>query len=103
MRRFAVLVTGILALAAASPALAHDDAPYIGVWDCGVGVFTFTAESYSPGDAPMQIKSIEGSDGTYTMTFDDGYQIGVSMNGNDAMGWLSMASGDSFDCTRLYY
>lgn len=103
MRRLAALAAGILVSVSAAPAFAHDDAPYIGVWDCDVAVFTFTAESYNPGDGPMKIRHIEASGGTYAMTFDDGYQIGLSMNGDEAMSWLSMETGDGFECKRLYY
>lgn len=96
------LLAGML-VAGGPPARAQDLPPYVGVWDCSVGIFTFTRESYNNGSDIMPFSDIEQDGDNFIISFADGYQIGVSMNGDEAMQWLSMASGDSFECRRLYY
>jgi hypothetical protein len=85
----------------ATPALAKDVPPYVGKWDCGVGVFTFTEDAYDPGDMPMKIAGVEINGTNYIMTMEDGYQVGVSINPDGSMSWLSMETGDAFDCTKV--
>jgi len=91
----------------ATPAIAQApaDAPYVGVWDCQVGVFVFTRETYgNAGGADMQAAtSVEVEGNNYIMTFPDGYQIGLSSPTDTTMQWLSMETGDMFDCTRLHF
>ena len=105
MKLAAVLTAA--ALVATTPAVgaAPADAPYVGVWDCQVGVFVFTRETYSnAGGADMQAaSSVEQEGNNYIMTFPDGYQIGLSSPTDTSMQWLSMESGDMFDCTRLNF
>jgi hypothetical protein len=104
--KLAVIVT-IAALVATTTAFAAApvDAPYVGVWDCQVGVFMFTRETYSnAGGADMQAaSSVEKEGNNYIMTFPDGYQIGLSSPTATTMQWLSFESGDTFDCTRLNF
>ena len=104
--KLAVLLSAA-ALIATTPtsAAAPTDAPYVGVWDCQVGVFMFTRETYSnAGGAEMQAaSSVEKEGNNYIMTFPDGYQIGLSSPTDTSMQWLSMETGDMFDCTRLNF
>jgi hypothetical protein len=52
----------------------------------------------------MQVaSSVEKEGNNYIMTFPDGYQIGLSSPTDTSMQWLSMESGDMFDCTRLHF
>lgn len=98
MRR--VVLATVLALASLTPAIAEDDPPFVGKWDCQVGVFTFTADTYDPGDMPMKIATVDKGEGNYVLTMEDGYQVGLSMT-SEGMSWLSMETGDSFACTKL--
>ena len=104
--KLAVLLSAA-ALIATTPtfAAAPVDAPYVGVWDCQVGTFVFTRETYSnAGGADMQAaSSVEQEGNNYIMTFPDGYQIGLSSPTDTSMQWLSMESGDMFDCKRLNF
>ncbi|URK87475.1 hypothetical protein LP421_29695 [Rhizobium sp. RCAM05350] len=100
MRLDVIAATAVISLATAAPGFA-DDAPYIGRWDCGVATFSFTTESYDSGEGPMPIRKVEKEDGNYILSFDDNYQIGLSSVTPTSMQWLSMASGDMFDCKRL--
>ncbi|HTO32120.1 MAG TPA: hypothetical protein VL202_13210 [Pararhizobium sp.] len=88
--------------AAAEPASAEQDAPpYIGSWDCGVGVFTFTDKTYDSGGESQAIRKVEKEDGNYILSFDNKYQIGLSSVTAKSLQWLSMESGDMFDCKRV--
>ena len=83
----------------ATPASA-DDLPFIGKWDCGVGIFVFTPETYNNGSDDLQIlEAQEGTDGSYTLFFADDYTITLSGFTGVEMGWLS-SSGESLECKR---
>jgi len=101
MRLDIIASIAVIALATTTPVLAARDAPYAGRWDCGVATFSFTADSYDAGEGPMPIRKVEKQDGNYILSFDGNYQIGLSSVTPTSMQWLSMASGDMFDCTRL--
>jgi hypothetical protein len=96
MRRLVAL--GLLA--ACTPAGA-EPYPFEGTWDCEVGTFVFTAEAYDPGDGPMAIQDIAGSDGVYILTFEDSYQLGLALQPDGTMVWSSAVSGDMFTCRPL--
>jgi hypothetical protein len=82
-------------------AASDSELPFLGAWNCEVAVFTFTNETYNNGSDDLPIREIqEGSDGSYTLFFDDDYAITVADFTGDTMTWLSQASGDSFTCTR---
>lgn len=79
-----------------------DEYPFVGKWDCEVATFIFTPTVYNNGSEDLPILEIqEGSDGSYTLFFENGYLITLSGFTRDAMGWYSHASGDSFNCRRL--
>ena len=85
----------------ASAALARDDVPYVGRWNCEVATFVFTAETYDAGEGPMPIlKSIE-TDGTHALTLPNDYRIHLSNVTATEMDWFSEASGDGFHCKRV--
>lgn len=98
----AAILTAAAIIAAAPTVGVAQDAPYVGVWDCGVGVFTFTRESYNAGEGTLGPATVEVEGNNYVFTFPDGYSIGVSSPTDTSMQWMSFASGDMFDCTRLY-
>ena len=75
--------------------------PFVGTWDCEVATFAFTANSYNNGAETLLIESITQAEGSYLLGFADGYSITLDMDGADRMQWLSGATGDAFNCTRL--
>jgi hypothetical protein len=101
MRLYILAAVAAISLATAAPCLAADNAPYTGTWDCGVATFSFTKDTYDAGEGPMPVRKVEKEDGNYILSFDDNYQIGLSSVTKTSMQWLSMASGDTFDCKRL--
>lgn len=81
-----------------APALAAD-APYVGEWDCGdYGSLAITAKTYDFGE-PAKIKSAKRDGDAYVLTMTDGYEVAVQVRGK-VMNWLSMETGDSFECRR---
>lgn len=101
MRLDVIATATVITLAITAPGSAAGHAPYLGSWDCGVATFSFTKDTYDAGDGPMPIRKVEKEDGNYILSFDDNYQIGLSSVTQTSMQWLSMASGDTFDCKRL--
>jgi hypothetical protein len=80
-----------------------DEYPFVGEWDCEVAMFVFTPNVYNNGSEDLPILEIqEGSDGSYTLFFENDYLITLSGFTGDAMGWYSHASGDSFNCRRIH-
>ena len=87
--------------AGALGAQAAEDLPFVGTWNCEVATFTFTPTTYNNGSEDLAIRDRqEGTDGSYTLFFDDDYTVTLSGFSEDAMGWFSPSSGDSFQCTR---
>ena len=81
----------------------YDEYPFVGTWDCEVAVMSFSTDYYNAGgDEDLPILEIqEGTDGSYTLLFEDDYYITLSGFTGSSMGWFSGESGDSFNCTRL--
>ena len=91
-------------LALSATPLAAESYPFMGSWNCEVSDFTFTPDTYQPGEGtdPLPIAMIDDfGDGSYQITMEDGYFIFVSMNDDGTMGWLSGESGDAFTCVSL--
>jgi len=102
MRRLLPAACALSLFAASAPAGAAEKLPFEGTWDCEVGTFTFTPKVYNNGSEDLPILEVqEGTDGSYTLMFADDYSISLSGFTGDKMGWLSSASGDSFQCTRI--
>ena len=96
------LSVACLALSAACVAPAGaEPLPFEGRWDCEVGEFAFTATTYDPGEGAMEILDVAADGGGYVLTFEDDYQIALTMNPDGTMEWYSAASGDSFTCRPL--
>ena len=72
--------------------------PFEGDWDCELGRFRFSSTLYDPGDQPMQILDVAAEGETFTLTFEQDYQLSLAMNPDGSMTWYSPVSGDSFLC-----
>lgn len=99
--RFALAAATLAICALWAPALRAEPYPFEGEWDCEVGRFAFTAETYDPGGEEMTILDIAQDGMTYVLTFADDYQIALEMNQDGTMGWFSAISGDAFLCRPL--
>lgn len=84
-----------------STANAAEEPPYVGTWDCEVSTFTFTADTYDPGDNPMPILKSEKDGEAYTLSFADDYRINLANITATDMDWFSEASGDTFHCKKI--
>jgi len=103
-----IALAAAVAAAACTPVVnAENPSPslaFLGDWDCGVAIFTFTADTYSPGAGaePLPILSVESrSVGNYIVTFPDDYSIALYDVTTAGMVWSSPSTGDTFDCVRV--
>lgn len=85
------------------PALAYSagNYPFVGRWDCEVGQFTFTNNTYNNGSETLHIKNIEEGKGDFKLTFKGGYAISLLDVKRITMTWQSFESGDIFKCKRI--
>ena len=91
----------VVALLSVGAALAAEPHAFEGQWDCGVATFVFTADSYNNGSDDMPITDLV-IDGTgFVLSFEDDYQLYVSVNDDGTLYWFSPASDDSFTCRRV--
>jgi hypothetical protein len=77
---------------------------FFGVWDCGIGLFSYRYDGYATDpDAPhIPYMAIEAfSPGTFGVTLMDGYRMGVFDVTPTTLTWSSPASGDTFECRRV--
>jgi len=74
---------------------------FVGRWDCGVSVFTFTNATYNNGDTTYPIQSVSRDGRNYTLRFANGYVIALAAVTDTGLTWVSGASGDQFNCRRL--
>lgn len=74
---------------------------FVGRWDCGVSVFTFTNTTYNNGDTTYPIQSVSRDGRSYTLRFANGYVIALAAVTDTGLTWVSGASGDQFNCRRL--
>ena len=74
---------------------------FVGSWDCGVDVFTFTNTTYNNGDTTSPIQSVRRDGRNYTLGFANGYVIALAAVTETGLTWISGASGDQFNCRRV--
>lgn len=74
---------------------------FVGRWDCGVSVFTFTNTTYNNGDTTYPIQSVSRDGRNYTLRFANSYVIALAAVTDTGLTWVSGASGDQFNCRRL--
>jgi hypothetical protein len=74
---------------------------FVGRWDCGVDVFTFTNTTYNNGDTTYPILSVSRDDQNYTLRFANGYVIGLAAVTDTGLTWVSGTTGDQFNCRRV--
>lgn len=90
-----------LVLAGWSGPVLAQEYPFEGTWDCGVAIFSFSAQIYNNGSENMVIADIAADGSSYFLTFEDDYQLALSVNPDGTLSWFSPASGDSFTCTPV--
>ena len=100
-----LLITACQPTAPAEPVPSDPaDLAFMGSWDCGVTVMTFLPEAYMPSNDADPIRVTEYKDignGATRITLQGGEQMVVQNVTDQGMNWLSMQTGDSFDCTRV--
>jgi hypothetical protein len=74
---------------------------FVGSWDCGVEVFTFTNTSWNNGSQTYPIQSVARDGSNYRLRFANGYMFALAAVTATGMTWVSGQTGDQFNCRRL--
>jgi hypothetical protein len=75
--------------------------PFVGRWDCGVDIFTFTNTTYNNGAETFPLQSVRRDGSNYTLRFANGYMIGLGAVTATGLTWVSGTTGDQFNCVRV--
>lgn len=78
-----------------------EDYAFVGSWDCGVEIFTYTNTTYNNGTRTLPIRSVSRDGRNYTLFFDDGYVTALAAVTSTGLTWVSGATGDQFNCVRV--
>lgn len=79
-----------------------DEYPFVGKWNCEVATFTFTNRTYHNGSQTMRFEAIHfGKGNDFRLDFKGGYKTSLFDVTKKTMTWHSLASGDTFKCSRL--
>lgn len=100
-RLFALPLLLLLSACVSEPNGPSEPYAFVGSWDCGVEVFTFTNTTYNNGDNTYTILSVARDDRNYTLTFANGYVIGLGAVTATGLTWVSGTTGDQFNCRRV--
>ncbi|MBS3979516.1 MAG: hypothetical protein KGZ77_06920 [Rhodobacteraceae bacterium] len=74
---------------------------FVGSWDCGVDVFTFTNTTYNNGADTYTMQSVSRDGRNFILRFANGYTIALAAVTDTGLTWVSGASGDQFNCRRV--
>ena len=78
-----------------------EDYAFVGSWDCGVDVFTFTNTTYNNGSETYPIQSVSRDGRNYTLFFANNYIVALGAVTETGLTWVSGATGDQFNCVRV--
>ena len=78
-----------------------EDYAFVGSWDCGVDVFTFTNTTYNNGSETYPIQSVSRNGRNYTLFFANNYIVALGAVTETGLTWVSGATGDQFNCVRV--
>jgi len=102
MRSAVFAMTTALALSACvadeGPAESY---PFVGRWDCGVAVLTFTNTTYNNGTTTYPIRLVSRDGRNYTLRFGEGQIIGLGAVTETGLTWISGSTGSQHNCRRL--
>ncbi len=94
-------VASLLLLASGGSALAQEDYPFTGEWECDGAPFVFTSTVYSIGDESFDVQEVqEGSDGSYSLFLSDEVYITLSAITSDTLDFSSSESSRTMSCRR---
>ncbi len=104
--RHSIRATAAMGLAFSLAACASDPVPtqpypFVGNWDCGVAVFTFTNSTYNNGSQTAPIRNVTRDGQNFRLLFDGGYVIALAAVTDTGLTWVSGMTGDQLACRRL--
>jgi hypothetical protein len=96
-----LLTTALLLAACVENAGPVEPYAFVGRWDCGVSVFTFTNTTYNNGSETFAIQHVARNGRDYTLRFTNGYVVALGAVTATGFTWVSGNSGDQFNCARV--
>lgn len=75
--------------------------PFVGSWDCGVGVFRFTNDSHDDGVKTVPIRAVTQNGRSFTLFLADGSRIGLAAVTETGLTWISARNRQQLNCRRL--
>ena len=92
---------GVLLAGCTTTNLEENVYPFVGNWDCEVGIFRITADTYTPPFGSTQrIANVESSGSDYLLSFADGSRVSLFGVGSIVMTLHSPITGDTFSCRK---
>jgi hypothetical protein len=74
---------------------------FVGSWDCGVEVFSFTNTTYNDGTNSYPIRNVAQDGRNFTLFIEGGFKVGLAAVTATGLTWVSGTTGDQFNCRRL--
>jgi hypothetical protein len=77
-----------------------DPYAFVGSWDCGTTMLTFTNTIYDDGTNSYPIRSVARDGRNYTLRFANGYIMALAAVTETGLTRVSGTSGDQLNCRR---
>lgn len=74
---------------------------FVGSWDCGVEVVSFTNTSYNDGTNSYPIRSVAQDGRNYTLFIEGGFRVGLAAVTTTGLTLISSTSSDQLNCRSL--
>jgi hypothetical protein len=101
----ALTCLAVPALALALAGCGADEGPvevqaFVGTWDCGSAVLTFTNSSYDDGTNTYPIRAVARDGRNYTLSFANGYVMALAAVTETGLTRVSGTTGNTLNCRR---
>jgi hypothetical protein len=97
---FAFGVAAFLASCASEPE-PLEPYPFVGTWDCGGLIYTFTETTFNNGKQTAPIQSVARDGRNYMLVFPGGYMLSLIAVTETGLTWVSSRTGNQGNCRRL--
>jgi hypothetical protein len=74
---------------------------FVGSWECGDTVLSFTNTSYNDGTKTYPIKAVSKNGQNYTLFFANGQRIGLGLVTATGLTRISGSTGGQLNCRRM--
>ena len=92
------LLSGLAACVA--PVSPEPDYAFVGRWQCGAGVYSFTNATYHDGKESLPITAVRQDGANFLLYLPKGQKLALGAVTSTGMTWVSTASGGQVNCQR---